>query len=778
MPLYARPVVCRCFYCQACWDEWDEEDRENEGEGEGEEDEEAGREDGEESGGEESGGKESGGEEAGGEKAGGEEARGEEARGEDRLIGMEQQLVGHGAELPSVSVLLHQLSQVGGVNDGGFELLRLEDLLLLRHCSQPEVATAWIEQYNSLMEELGAETGIEGKLIPSDREGAIQHLRADGNFVPFVMLEVMPALEQQQLVAAFTFEVKLPASPTTTVARLALWDVFTRVAYRRRHLYKDAHCAVALELVRKVRGLMCIELRCRDTPEVIAAHVQAGYYCTPGAGAAQEALPTEQLQLAKAVVQTMREAPGSGVYNRLVPACGSEPTEAEAKVLERIESELGAASGGQHLEIRRAAVRTVLCPPPLLQPVTSEARSGWMGEVGVAEWVIRRADSWPRRAHELLCEYLLASADGPSLLSRGARGVALTYPRASSNETPEWVSTCLRETLGLQRGALIPGDVAVLSAIDVAVAALVGLPPQDLLQGGQGVQQDMLRTHLLDGRCRRGQGGWRRPCVLCETYPLVLAAMEQLVALATSHADCCLPAAVERPACPADPHCIVNVTLRRKGIRAKTPQEPPLWAMCVPARARRGRTHVIIRTPMHPHTHSHTLYIVSAPSIVKRPTLLAGAMRALPRFESLPGISLISCSRRRGRRSCARRCSSGCACAQRRRGHATATPRRPRPSCVRAASALAASATSTRAIRLKLDSRLSLRRWSSSTSGRGWKWTLSRWIGPSYRLISMELKSAPPISSINSRPGWAETWYSEVLWPWPPREEMCGTELR
>ena len=526
---------------------------------------------------------------------------------------MEQRLLGRGAELPSASVLLHQLSQVGGVNDRGFELLRLEDLLS-RHCSQPEVATACIAQYNSLMEGLGAETGIEGKPLPSDREAAMQHLRTDGSFVPFVVREVLPAHEQQQLVAAFTFEVKLPAGPTTTtVARLALWDVFTRAAYRRRHLYMDAHVAVALALVRNVRGLMCIELRCRDRPEVIAAHVQAGYSCTLGAGAAQEALPTEQLQLAKAVVQTMREAPGSGVYNRTAPPRGSEPTAAEARVLERIERELGgAASGGQDLEIRRAAVRTVLCPPPLLQPVTSEARSGWMVDVGVAEWVTRRADSWPRRAHELLCQYVLASADGPSLLSRGARGVALTLPRAVSNETPEWVSTCLRETLGLPYGARIPGDVAVLSAIDVAVAALVGSPPQDL-QGDPGVQQGLLRAHLLDGRCRRGQGVYRRPCLLCETYPLVLAAMEQLVALATRHADCCLPAAVERPARPsADPHsdCIVNLTLRRKSIRAKTPQEPPLWAMCVRAPAAAARNGMQ-DAPMHPHAH--------APCIVRAP---------------------------------------------------------------------------------------------------------------------------------------------------------------
>ena len=66
--------------------------------------------------------------------------------------------------------------------------------------------------------------------------------------------------------------------------------------------------------------------------------------------------------------------------------------------------------------------------------------------------------------------------------------------------------------------------------------------------------------------------------------PLVLAAMEQLVALATSHADCCLPAAVQRPAASA-PRCIVSVTLRREGIGARTPQSPPLWAMCVHAAA-------------------------------------------------------------------------------------------------------------------------------------------------------------------------------------------------
>ena len=544
------------------------------------------------------------GEEAGGEEAGGQEAGGEEADVEDGLIDMEQELLGRGAELPSASVLLHQLSQVGGVNDRGFELLRLEDLLW-RHRSQPEVATACITQYNFLMEGLGAESGIGGKSLPSDLGGAEQRLQADCNFVPFVVLEVLPpAALQPQLVAALTFEVKLPASPLTTVARLALWDVITRADYRRRHVYKDAHRAVALELVRNVRGPMCIELHCEAKLEVIAAHMQAGYYCTAVGTAAQEALPTEQVELAKAVVQTMRAAPGSGVYNRTVPMRGSEPTPPEAKVLERIESELGAASGDR-LEIRRAAVRTALCPPPLLQPVTSVARSEWMGKAGVAECVIRRADSWARRAHELLCEYLVTSADGPpsSLLARGARAIALTFPRARTNETPEWVATRLREALGLPWRARIPDDVAVLSAIDVAVAALVGPPPQDLPQGWEEQQQIMLRTHLLDGRCRRGQGVYRRPCVLCEAYPLVLAAMEQLVALATSHADCCLPAAVQRPAASA-PRCIVSVTLRREGIGARTPQSPPLWAMCVHAAAH-----------MHMTPHPLTLFFRATLSI-------------------------------------------------------------------------------------------------------------------------------------------------------------------
>ena len=546
------------------------------------------------------------GEEAGGEEAGGQEAGGEEADGQVGLIDMKQELLGRGADLPTAELLQHCLQtmgnvtaelllhhdpSMGAVDDSAFRssLMPLAYLLTGLRADEADgsaIGTRLIEQYNSYMFELGVETeGDRGMQLPLTVVEALEHLRSDGRVVPFVVVyekfETSSSARQLQLAAALTFEVKPPESAATGTVRLALWDVYVHKKLRQLGFYSRAHCAILEALALRFRGLVRIELSCKDVPELVRPHAKAGYHRTDGAAQEQ---PVEQLERVRAIVQAMHAAQPQ---LRLT----------EAVVLGQLDSELGGASGDRAaLSAEVRGMLRMLCPSPLvLQPAVSDARVDWLVDEGVAPWIVRSASSWAGCAQQRLCQYMLASADGPSLLSCGARGAALTYPIAPTLEHPAHVSTSLRHALGLEHGATIPQEVALLSAIDLAAAALVGLPPPDL-QGGTE-QRDaavcVLRAHLMDGRCLRGQwragtdGGRRKPCALCAAYPLVLAAMDQLVGLATRHVECCLPAAVERPPPASDDQWsdrnlrVVSVTLRRRGEGAKTKQEPPLWALCV-----------------------------------------------------------------------------------------------------------------------------------------------------------------------------------------------------
>jgi len=496
---------------------------------------------------------------------------------EEPLIKMELQLLGRGAEFPTAKLLLDRLKSMGVLNYRDFKsmLMPLLDLLLRHSADESAIGTRCIEQYNSYMHELGVETeGARGMQLPSTVAEAVAQLRTEEFFVPFVLVHEPSSGGQLQLVAALTFEVKPQESAATATVRLALWDVYTRTAFRRRGLYTEAHCSILEELAQCFSGIVCIELSCKDAPEVVGAHAKAGYHRT---GSAAQEIPMEQVERVKAVVQTMRAARPQLRLN-------------EALVLAQLDSEHGGATGDRAALI--AEVRGALRPLPFLRSAASDGRSDWMEEEGVPPWVVRDASSWAGSALQRLCRYILASANGPSLLSRGALGTALTYPVAHSLEAPAWVSTCMRNALGLEYRAPIPNEVALLSAIDLAAAVLVGEPPSDLPNGTEqrDVAVRVFRAHLLDGRCMRGQRGvgcdWgrRKPCALCAAYPQVVAATEQLVGLATRHVDCCLPARVERPASDdrwSDRNLrVVSVTLRRDGICAKTKQDPPLWAMC------------------------------------------------------------------------------------------------------------------------------------------------------------------------------------------------------
>jgi len=498
---------------------------------------------------------------------------------EEPLIKMELQLQGRGAEFPTAELLLDRFKSMGVLNYLDFRsmLMPLLDLLLSFGADESANGTRFIEQYNSCMYELGVETeSAQGMQLPSTVAEAVDHLQAENCFVPFVLVHEPSHGQQLQLVTALTFELKEPqVSAATTTVRLALWDVYTHKAFRRRGLYTMANCAILEELAQCFSGIVCIELSCKDVPEAVGPHEKVGYRRT---GSAAQELSMEQVERVKAVVQTMRAAQPQRTLNA-------------ALVLAQLDRELGGAQGDRAALV--ADVRGALRPSPLLQPSASDGRSDWMEKEGVPPWVVRGASSWAGSALERLCQYILASGNGPSLLSRGAWGTALTYPIARNLEAPAWVSTCLRNALGLEYRAPIPNEVALVSAIDLAAAVLVGSPPPDLPNGTEqrDVAVRVFRAHLLDGRCMRGRWGvgsdWgrRKPCALCAAYPKVLAATEQLVGLATRHVDCCLPVTVRRPASDdrrwSDQNLhVVSVTLRRDGICAKTKQEPPLWAMC------------------------------------------------------------------------------------------------------------------------------------------------------------------------------------------------------